>query len=325
MQRPPRVLDRNGLPTARATAPTANRVDLRPRQARPAYRDRVGADAAEFVLHRVVARPEPLARLGAIAALTHERMDGSGYHRGLSGPAIPATARVLAAADIYRAMTEPRPHRPATTGKAAAPALRAEVRAGRIAPDAADAVLAAAGAPRQRRQTGPAGLTPRELEVLVLIASGASTGQVARTLGISSKTAGTHTRARRMGRGSRGRSRANGPPLAERHTHFQQVVAGVGQPVVVTAFVRLGCRLDDAEPFELSESLRKQGAGQAGGTVQDLAEGLAAQIQVADDQRGPPLCEDLRPAGDRTVLSIGPHDCSVTGLPLAVKSRFFTS
>ena len=39
---------------------------------------------------------------------------------------------------------------------------------------------------------GPAGLTPREIEVLTLIARGASTRQVARTLGITAKTAETH-------------------------------------------------------------------------------------------------------------------------------------
>jgi DNA-binding CsgD family transcriptional regulator len=147
---------------------------------------------SSYYTERVLARPEALARVGAIAALAHERMDGSGYHRGLSGPAIPATARILAAADVYRAMSEPRPHRPALSGKAAATALRAEVRAGRLAAHAADAVLAAAGEPGRRRTSGPAGLTPRELEVLRLIARGASTGQAARTLGISSKTAGTH-------------------------------------------------------------------------------------------------------------------------------------
>jgi DNA-binding NarL/FixJ family response regulator len=39
---------------------------------------------------------------------------------------------------------------------------------------------------------GPAGLTSREIEVLLLIARGATNRQVARTLGISPKTAGTH-------------------------------------------------------------------------------------------------------------------------------------
>jgi DNA-binding CsgD family transcriptional regulator len=88
-------------------------------------------------------------------------------------------------------MLEPRPHRAALTPKQATTALRQEVRAGRLDGDAADAVLEAADQRRPRRRSGPAGLTPREVEVLVLIARGASTRQVARRLGISPKTAGT--------------------------------------------------------------------------------------------------------------------------------------
>ena len=41
-------------------------------------------------------------------------------------------------------------------------------------------------------RSGPAGLTPREIEVLALIARGASTRQVAHHLAISPKTAETH-------------------------------------------------------------------------------------------------------------------------------------
>ena len=89
-------------------------------------------------------------------------------------------------------MTEPRPHRPALSSGAAADELRTEVRAGRLAGDAVDAVLAAAGQRRGKRVSGPAGLTAREVEVLALIARGASNRQVARALGISEKTAGTH-------------------------------------------------------------------------------------------------------------------------------------
>ena len=147
---------------------------------------------AAYYTERVLARPAALARLGAIAALTHERLDGSGYHRGLSGAALSAPARILAAADAYRAMTEPRPYRPALSAKQATRELLAEVRAGRLATLAVEAVLTAAGESRPRRRAGPAGLTPREVEVLVLIARGASTRQVARALEITMKTAGTH-------------------------------------------------------------------------------------------------------------------------------------
>ena len=141
---------------------------------------------------RVLARPPALARIGAIASLANERLNGSGYHRGLSGAAIPATGRILAAADACQAMSEARPHRPALSPKQAADELRREVRSGRLAADAVDAVLAAAGQRRAKRRSGPAGLTPREIEVLTLIARGASTRKVAHGLGITAKTAETH-------------------------------------------------------------------------------------------------------------------------------------
>ena len=145
-----------------------------------------------YYTERMLARPPALARIGAIASLANERLDGSGSHRGLAGSSIPAAGRILAAACAFRAMTEPRAYRPARTPKAAAEELRNEVRRGRLAADAVDAVLAAAGQKRPKRAAGPAGLTPREVEVLTLIARGASNKQVAKALDITPKTAGTH-------------------------------------------------------------------------------------------------------------------------------------
>jgi len=145
-----------------------------------------------YYTERMLARPPALARLGAIASLAHERCDGSGYHRGLAGPAIPVAGRLLAAACAYRAMTEPRAHRPAMTAKQATAELRGDVRASRLDADAVEAILAAAGQSRGKRRSGPAGLTPREVEVLILIARGASNRQAAQALGITAKTAGTH-------------------------------------------------------------------------------------------------------------------------------------
>jgi HD-GYP domain-containing protein (c-di-GMP phosphodiesterase class II) len=145
-----------------------------------------------YYTERTLARPSALARIGAIAALATERLDGSGYHRGLSGSAIPVAGRILAAADAFHAMIEPRSHRPALSVKQATGELRAAVRAGRMAADAVDAVLAAAGQMPGKRRSGPAGLTPREVEVLTRVARGASTKQVAHALGITPKTAGTH-------------------------------------------------------------------------------------------------------------------------------------
>jgi HD-GYP domain-containing protein (c-di-GMP phosphodiesterase class II) len=145
-----------------------------------------------YYTERVLARPAALARVGAVAGLAHERADGSGYPRGLSGSSIPVTGRVLAAACAFHAMVEPRPHRDALPSDQAAAVLRSEAAVGRLDADAVDEVLAATGKPRRRRAAGPGGLTPREVEVLVLIARGRSTKQVATALGVTSKTAGTH-------------------------------------------------------------------------------------------------------------------------------------
>jgi HD-GYP domain-containing protein (c-di-GMP phosphodiesterase class II) len=147
---------------------------------------------AAYYTERVLQRPRALARIGALAALTHERCDCSGYPHGLSGPALSLPGRVLAAACALHAMLEPRSYRPALPLNRAAAALRSEAADGRLDADATEEVLAAAGAARRRRTGGPSGLTPREVEVLILIARGCATKQVASQLDISAKTAGTH-------------------------------------------------------------------------------------------------------------------------------------
>jgi HD-GYP domain-containing protein (c-di-GMP phosphodiesterase class II) len=145
-----------------------------------------------YLTERILHSSSTLAPFGAIALAHRERLDGSGYPRGLSGSAISQAARVLACADAYQAMREPRPHRPALAADQAEAALRTEVRAGRLDADAADAVLAAAGHRVRRRRQGPAGLTTREVEVLRLLAQGLSNKEIAQRLVISPKTAGNH-------------------------------------------------------------------------------------------------------------------------------------
>jgi HD-GYP domain-containing protein (c-di-GMP phosphodiesterase class II) len=141
---------------------------------------------------RMLAFSPALAPLGALAVLHHERLDGSGYPRGLSGAAIGTAGRVLAAADAYHAMAQMRPHRPALTDDDAARELRREVKAGRLDGDAVDAVLRAAGHRVRRAREWPAGLTSREVEVLRLVARGLSNKQIAELLVITPKTAGSH-------------------------------------------------------------------------------------------------------------------------------------
>jgi HD-GYP domain-containing protein (c-di-GMP phosphodiesterase class II) len=53
----------------------------------------------------------PLRDAGAIVLAHHERYDGQGYPRGLTGDDIPLGARILALVDAYTAMASDRPHR----------------------------------------------------------------------------------------------------------------------------------------------------------------------------------------------------------------------
>jgi HD-GYP domain-containing protein (c-di-GMP phosphodiesterase class II) len=145
-----------------------------------------------YLSERMLAFSPVLAPLGAIAGQHHERLDGSGYPRGLAGDAIGPAGRILAAADAYHAMTELRPHRPARTADEAAAAVRTEVAAGRLDGDAVDAVLRAAGHRVKRRREWPAELTPREVEVLRLVTRGYSNREIAAALSITRKTAGNH-------------------------------------------------------------------------------------------------------------------------------------
>jgi HD-GYP domain-containing protein (c-di-GMP phosphodiesterase class II) len=142
---------------------------------------------------RILSGSQRLASLIPLVGMHHERLNGGGYHRGTTGDALPLPARVLAAADVYHALTQQRPHRAALSADQAGQQLLDEARSGRLDPDAVSAVLTAAGhdAPVVRREP-PAGLTDREVEVLGLVAEGRTNREIGERLVISRRTAEQH-------------------------------------------------------------------------------------------------------------------------------------
>ncbi len=144
-----------------------------------------------YYTERVLSRMSTLAAVAEVASFHHERLDGSGYHRGTMAREISRPARLVAAADVYAAMTAARPHRAALSPAGAAEAIAEEVKAGRLDAEAVAAVLTTAGQPVPAFAR-PAGLTEREATVIGLLARGHQTKQIAAELGISVKTADRH-------------------------------------------------------------------------------------------------------------------------------------
>ncbi len=150
-----------------------------------------------YYSERILNRVPAFARLAAVVGAHHEWVDGRGYYRGLAGEAIPLGARILAVADRYDEIVS----EPQDEGRAGVPAsaevlarMRREVGT-RLAAAPFDALVEELGGrlekPARRREL-PAGLTERELEVLALVAGGATNREIAHRLAISEKTAGHH-------------------------------------------------------------------------------------------------------------------------------------
>lgn len=176
-----------------------------------------------YCTDRILARGGLLGQLGLIASAAHERTDASGYFRGSQAEAISRVARLLAASDVYAALTDHRPHRPAYSREVALNMMNREVSDHRLDAEAVEAVLATAdtlpqtGTPstpgavaRPADPVASAGnpyvaadrpilhaarmdpvshpLTPREVEVLKTLARGFTNKEIARTLQVSPKT-----------------------------------------------------------------------------------------------------------------------------------------
>lgn len=154
--------------------------------------DRERLQLYPFLSERILGRVPGLRRVAELAGAHRERLDGSGYPRGLGASGLDPGQRILAAADTYQSALEPRPHRPAMFPAAAAGLLRAEVGAGRLAGAAVESVLQAAGHKEARRRILPAALTAREAEMLRLLCRGMDNKAIAAELVIAPKTVRNH-------------------------------------------------------------------------------------------------------------------------------------
>eukprot|EP01030_Chromulinospumella_sphaerica_P010454 gene10454-10262_t len=127
-----------------------------------------------------------------IATHAYERLNGSGYFRGVAGDALCAEYRLFATSVAWVALREARPWRPAHGEADAATLLKHDADSGLFDNDVCEAVIAAAGGERRMRQPKASILTTRECRILLEISRGASNKRVAQLLDISPSTVRTH-------------------------------------------------------------------------------------------------------------------------------------
>jgi len=93
----------------------------------------IGVDLVDLIIDNLALQDDLAAEvMRQIVASHHERGDGSGYPAGLRGDAIPLAARIVAVADVYDALSSPRPYKPAWDEVRCFAELRHEAQLGRL-------------------------------------------------------------------------------------------------------------------------------------------------------------------------------------------------
>jgi HD-GYP domain-containing protein (c-di-GMP phosphodiesterase class II) len=139
---------------------------------------------------RIVKRVPALAPFAEMIGNHQERVDGSGYYRGLSGGNISLGARIIAAADRLDELTHDAPGRHAMDLEESLATLESDPGLDGTVVAALRPVVGEGSGARGRH--APAGLTGREVEVLRLAARSMTRAQIGAALNITENTVRHH-------------------------------------------------------------------------------------------------------------------------------------
>ncbi|MBI2171839.1 MAG: HD domain-containing protein [Chloroflexi bacterium] len=147
-----------------------------------------------YYTHHILSRVPALRDIASVAAMHHERLDGTGYHLGLRATDLPLAGRILAVADAYQEVQAQRSPPGSRDGKSALEVVQLEAGQGLDAHCVAALALALESLKEQRAPRGayPVGLTEREVDVLRLAAQALTVREMAKQLVVSEATVRHH-------------------------------------------------------------------------------------------------------------------------------------